>query len=251
MGQPVCVTAATIALTLAAVTAHADDWDFVVAPYLVAPAITGDASVGRLEGIDVDVDAADIIDALELGGMIRLEAHHRSGFGANLDYSFMILEERGPLPADLGDVRAEIFQGTFEAHGSYRIDTGRAIVDLYAGLRWFDIDLDATATTPFGELTAERGDSWVDPLLGARAITPIANRWRFLASGDIGGFSIGSDLSWRVQGGVVWDAGDWFSLAVNYMALGVDRESGTPGTPDRFIYDTITHGPFIGFVFRL
>ncbi len=59
----------------------ADDWDFVLAPYALLPGISGDTSVGRAEGADVEVDAGDILDALELGGMLHFEAHHKSKFG--------------------------------------------------------------------------------------------------------------------------------------------------------------------------
>ena len=38
-------------------------------------------------------------------------------------------------------------------------------------------------------------------------------------------------------------------VALDYKALGVDRSSGTPGSPDRFVYDTVTHGPLLGLAF--
>ena len=39
---------------------HAEDWEFVVAPYALFPDISGDASVGRVEGADVDVSCGQV-----------------------------------------------------------------------------------------------------------------------------------------------------------------------------------------------
>ena len=57
-----------------------DNWDFVIAPYALAPTITGDAALGRA-GAPVDVDSGDILSVLQFGGVIHGEARHKSGFG--------------------------------------------------------------------------------------------------------------------------------------------------------------------------
>jgi hypothetical protein len=49
----------------------------------------------------------------------------------------------------------------------------------------------------------------------------------------------------------MWDATDYLSLMFQYRALSVDYSTGTVGTPDRFAYNTITHGPLFGLAFRL
>src|SRR3546814_13649392 len=70
----------------------ADDWEFAIAPYLLAPSINGEAGLGRfIDGADVDVDSRDIFEHLDLGAMIHAEVRHRSGFGAIVAYSFMDL----------------------------------------------------------------------------------------------------------------------------------------------------------------
>src|SRR3546814_3675221 len=66
----------------------ADDWEFAIAPYLLAPSINGEAGLGRfIDGADVDVDSRDIFEHLDLGAMIHAEVRHRSGFGAIVDRS--------------------------------------------------------------------------------------------------------------------------------------------------------------------
>ncbi len=241
-----------ILLLIGSGPAKADDWNFVIAPYILVPFIDGNASAGRIEAAGVDVDPVDIIEALNLGGMLHVEARHASGFGVSLDYSFMDLGDSSSLAGGAGSADVDIFQGVFEAYGTYRLKQKPESIDVYAGVRWWDIDVDLTVSGGPVNTTVGAGDSWVDPVLGARTAIPIADSdWRLMLQGDVGGFGVGSEFSWNAQGGVAWDTSDVFSLVLQYRALGVDRRTGTPGTPDRFAYDTVTHGPIIGFAFKL
>ena len=79
----------------------------------------------------------------------------------------------------------------------------------------------------------------------------ISEDWSLSLRGDIGGFGMGSDLTWNVQGWTIWAFADSMSLVVQYWALSVDYCDGTRGTSERFCYDTITHGPAEGMAFRL
>ncbi len=66
----------------------------------------------------------------------------------------------------------------------------------------------------------------------------------------IGGFGVASDFSWNTMAGVIWDKGGSWSIALLYRLLDVDYETGTRGTPSRFVYDTLTQGPILGVAFR-
>ncbi len=229
---------------------RADNWDFVVAPYLLLPNISGDVSLGRIEGADVEVDIGDILEALELGGMLQLEARHKSGFGVLLNYAFMLLGDDATGPLGFADFDAEVFQGILEAYGTYRFEFGRSTLDAYAGIRWWYISIDVDATTPLGERSFDRDEGWVDPVVGVRWLPRIAAHWRLLVQGDIGGFGVASDFSWNTMAGVIWDKGGSWSIALLYRLLDVDYETGTRGTPSRFVYDTLTQGPILGVAFR-
>jgi hypothetical protein len=76
----------------------AENWDFVVEPYLVATSIEGDAAIGRVGDIDVDVDFNTILDDLDIGGMIHAEAIHNSGWGVLVDYALMDLKRDSSTP---------------------------------------------------------------------------------------------------------------------------------------------------------
>lgn len=233
---------------LSGLSMAADKWEFIIAPYALVPSINGDTSVGRVEGADIDVGADDIINNLELGGMIQLEAHHQSGYGVSLAYNFMDLSGGATAPGGQGNLKADLYQGILEGYGIYRIDSARGPLEFYGGIRWWDMDIELKAN---GIKVVENSPDWVDPVVGVRWIPQISENWHVIVKGDIGGFGIASDFTWNLQAGFSWDATDYLSLVFQYRALSVDYSTGNVGTPNRFAYDTITHGPLFGLAFRL
>jgi len=57
--------------------------------------------------------------------------------------------------------------------------------------------------------------------------------------GEIGGFDVGSDLMWAVEGVIGINLTHCIFTEVGYRALSVDYEN------NGFLFDTITHGPQI------
>jgi hypothetical protein len=92
---------------------------------------------------------------------------------------------------------------------------------------------------------------WLDPIVGARLGVHFSEHVLLLFAGDVGGFGVGSDFAWSVLGlfGYKWQSGivEWAILA-GYKALGQDYTSGS-GT-GRFRWDTVMHGPVLGFSVR-
>jgi len=241
----------SLCLLLPTGLAAQDKWSWKVAPYVLTPSIDGDVTLGRLATAGINVNPADIIERLNLGFMGYVEGYHTSGWGFNIDYGFMDLSDNGSFAGGAGTANADIFQGILTAVAFRRVvQTPDTNLDLYGGIRWWDTDVDVTAT--LGGLTtrAVSGDSWVDPHIGIRYEKQLPNSdWSLNLQGDIGGFGVSSDFAWTAAVGVTWRASDKFSLELGYRAQGVDFESGVAGTPSYFTYDTVTHGPKIGFVF--
>ncbi len=242
--------AALITVTLG--SASADDWDYVIAPYGLLPNISGNASLGRIDDAEVDVDAGDVLESLEMGAMLQLEARHtESNFGVIVNYAFMDLGHDAAGPLGFTELDADIFQGILEGFYSYRMHFDTSTLDLYAGARWWDINLDVNATTPLGSRIFSRDKDWVDPVVGARWAPSISQSWRLLMQGDVGGLGAASSFSWSAQVGVLWDASETISVALLYKAISVDYQDGIRGTKSFFEYDTITQGPLVGLIFRL
>ncbi len=236
-------------LALAASPANADDWSFQFEPYLLGVTIDGDAGIGRITGADVDVNTSDIIDNLDLGGMLHFEARHESGWGMALDYAFMDLSDdiAGPRGAVLD---ADVRQGVLEAMLVKGTQSDDAQLDYFAGLRWWDNDVDVTIDPVLlpGTVSASVEEDWVDLFVGVRWKNPINEKWSFVLRGDIG--TGGADFTASTVIGFRYRIGELTELDLGYKALLVDYETGTPGQPGYFMYDTTTHGPIIGLMFK-
>ena len=236
-------------LALAANPANADAWSFQIEPYMLGVTIDGDAGIGRVTGVDVGVDFGDVLDNLDLGGFLHFEARHESSWGVSVDYGFMDLSKDVTGPRG-GVLDADLFQGVFEAMLMKGVGSGDAQLDLFAGVRWWDNEVEATFDPVILPGTASRKveEDWVDLVVGARWINPISEKWSFLLKGDIG--AGGADLTWLGHIGFRWRFGKSTELDLGYKAVAVDYETGTPGQPGYFKYDTITHGLLIGLVFN-
>ncbi|WKZ56700.1 MAG: hypothetical protein QY326_08195 [Bdellovibrionota bacterium] len=230
--------------------AGAEEWKFAVAPYVQIPWISGDASIGRIEEAAVDVGPDDILDTFSMGAMLQVEAQHSSGVGVILNYAFMDLSDSVSGPRDYVSADGDIYQGVLEGFASYTWNLETSELSLYGGARWYQINIDLSVDALERELDGDRDEGWVDPVIGLRFIPRLSDEWRLLLQGDVGGFDVSSDSSFVASGGFLWDVGESWSLVLLYKALWVDYGAANPGDSDRFLYDTVTHGPLLGAVFR-
>ena len=53
-----------------------------------------------------------------------------------------------------------------------------------------------------------------------------------------------------VSAGFRYQISDGVDLDLLYKALWVDFEHGSRGQPGYFAFDTVTHGPIVGFIFN-
>jgi hypothetical protein len=141
---------------------------------------------------------------------------------------------------------------------------GALAVDVLAGARyWYqeaDLSLDVTAALDVGDLQiagarafARSGSvDWLDPVIGARVRYTVAPGHELLLRGDIGGFGVGSDLSWQALGAYGFELGTYqgisFSGVIGYRALYVDYVQGEGRS--RYEFDMLQHGPVLGLSAR-
>jgi hypothetical protein len=90
-----------------------------------------------------------------------------------------------------------------------------------------------------------RADYWFDPYIGMRGRYNFNKVFYTAVRGEIGGFGIGSDLMWQVEGVIGCNLTRNIFTEIGYRALSFDYEN------DGLTFDTITHGPQIttGIVF--
>jgi hypothetical protein len=77
-------------------------------------------------------------------------------------------------------------------------------------------------------------------VIGVRATTPIAERWTLVSYFDIGGFGVGSDLTYQGVLGVNWQASRTFAVKGGYRYFYQDYDN------DGFVWDMAAHGLYLG-----
>ncbi|WP_457676589.1 hypothetical protein [Thiolapillus sp.] len=244
---PACLLAAFSTMH----TVSADQWSRELEIYMLGANISGDSSMGRVEGADIDIDFGTILDTLQMGFMARFEAVHDSGWGLWLDYGFMDLSDKKKNDRG-GVVSAKLRQGVLEAYGLYRQQITRGHIDYYAGLRWWDNDIDARVNPAILPGSLERGisEDWIDPVIGLRWTHEINGQWSTMLRGDVGGFGIGADITWAAAVAARYHFNDAFFLDMQYKATWVDYSNDDKGSPGYFTYDTVTHGPLLGLTYK-
>ena len=156
----------------------------------------------------------------------------------------------GPLAGRLGEDIAQVVQNLMqvkEAALRARIDAlklkgeaRRAAVDRIVNATKARITQDVSSTL-MAKLnqTFARGDYWFDPYIGLRGRYNFNKTFYTAVRGEIGGFGVGADLMWEIEGVVGINLTRCVFTEIGYRALGADYEN------DGLLFDAITHGPQI------
>src|SRR5690606_13220960 len=107
---------------------------------------------------------------------------------------------------------------------AYRFYQSRpAWIDAYAGVRVIDLAVDVSlepGLAPRQESSLDK--TLVDPVIGARTHIDIVDGFGVSAAFDIGGFGLGTDLTWQVIGTLDYAFNDWFMLRTGYRHMSID-----------------------------
>lgn len=230
---------------------QASEWTQEIEVYILASSIEGDAGIGRAEVGDVDVDFSDILEVLKIAGMVHYEIYQESGWGLILDYGFMDLRDDISGPRD-GVADFKVRQAVFQADVMYRVPLADGTLDYLGGIRWWDNDLEAQLDPSLlpGSLSADSKEDWVDIFVGARWSQSINNEWSYVLRGDVGGFGLEADFTASISGGFKYMLTETLVLDMQYKATWVDYEDGAEGEPGYFSYNTVTHGPIVGLIYK-
>jgi hypothetical protein len=87
--------------------------------------------------------------------------------------------------------------------------------------------------------TLSRTDYWFDPYVGLRGRYNFNKVFYTAVRGEIGGFGVGADLMWEVEGVIGINLTRNIFTEVGYRALGADYEN------DGLLFDAVMHGPQI------
>jgi hypothetical protein len=225
---------------------------FLVEPYIMFPNMNGQAGLGDLPSIPVEANPGDIFSRLQMAFMLNLE-YKTPKWSITSDLVYMRLKQdiEPGLIINSGDITAKQF--IWEAAGLYRIKPFWEI-GIGGRLNMLDMEADGKLNAlpgPGGQqrpFNRKEAEAWYDPLIVTRLTTDIKKKWEFQFRGDIGGFGIGSDLTWQMQGYVGYRFSKLFLLTAGYRVLYTDFERGE--SPDAFVFDMHQFGPVLKFGFN-
>jgi hypothetical protein len=232
-----------------------------VAPLnLWLPALNGDLTVrGQTAAVDVSIGefVETLFDDLKFTTLGRVEAR-KSDLVFTFDWLYLSIEDDNTGPVG-GQIDIEFSQLILEFGAGYRLGTwplGGGLrttfsLEVLAGGRYVHLDagLDIDGAGPLGtQLNVDREVGWIEPFIGARLTFALYKTLALAIRGDVGGFGIGSELTWALVSTLQYQVWRNFALMAGYRVLAIDYEQGS-GT-SRFVYDVISYGPMGGFVLR-
>ena len=211
-------------------------WEFILAPYFLAPHMNGNTVVGGVSS-EVDVSPADIFRQLQFGAMLYFEARSPV-WAVAVDGLYMNLSEEVDLPP--GDVIVD--QGMIEFTIMRRVGPWAEVL---AGGRLNVIGMGFQGSGPLG-VDVDSDQTWLDPFVGVRLTGAPNDKVTLTLRGDIGGFGIGSDIAWQLYPVFGYRLTRVVGLSLGYRALSMDYETNAGA----FVYDVTTFGPELGLVFH-
>jgi hypothetical protein len=234
----------TCLLVLAATANGADNSDasrFRVMPYLWGAQFDGTlgaANSGTGDPIDVDLGFGE----LTLSGVMLFGEWRKGPWSVIGDWSYARVSSDTDLGPGLlySGATATVRGHILEAALGYAIyQHNDAIVDLFGGLRYINLDvrldLNAGLLLPAAQIDAD--DDWVDGIVGVRGTLPLSGQWRLGWYADAG--AGGSDLTWQLSASLGYQFG-WGSVVGGWRYLNDDyQKSGLR-------LDAALTGPFIG-----
>jgi len=216
--------------------------------YVWGSALDGTAStLPPLPAVGVDLSFGDVLE--NLNGALMGAAEMRLGRWSVIgDVMFTQVTPSGTLPGRLG-ATVEVRSRSLMVEGDvlYRLYQSTPVdFDAGAGLRFWNLDnrLTIRGGRRPGGLDYSVSERWIDPVLAGRVTARLGGPWSATAVGDIGGFSVGSRLTWQAIGTVNYQWNDNLALRAGYRALSVDYQNGD------FLYDVVMHGPIVGLTYR-
>jgi len=225
-----------------------EGWKFEIAPVIWLPSTDLKLSYGN-RAVGGVIRPQDLQGRIQFGACGHAEARN-GDWGVMGDGFYVNLAEDVTFRNVSGSLRFN--ETVLQASGFYRAQHGDVPVDVLFGLRLYDFGISNSFTRDGLIFTqaynAERSRSWVDPVIGLRTSFPLSDDFRFGLYGDVGGFGMGSDFSYRVSGSFNYAASESVSLALGYAAMGTRYRSGSGlGV---FDLDLDQYGPTFEFRFK-
>ncbi|WP_158287901.1 YfaZ family outer membrane protein [Falsiroseomonas bella] len=205
-----------------------DEWTFTLSPYVWFSGLGGEVTTA--EGSEsFSADFGDIFGTMKFSAMGLFEAR-RGNFSLVMDTLYLNLQQGVPVPGHgaFSGASARTQSAEVSAIGLYTVaegQTGR--FELGGGVRawWFDTELTLDAGRLRGR-SIDNSVSWVDPVISARGVLRLNDSLSITGYGDIGGFGVGSQLTYQVMATLDWQITRNISASVGYRWIHIDYDKG-------------------------
>lgn len=238
--KPTLVAAAL--MTALPVAAEAQDWTFRASLYAWTAGL--DTTVGTPRGdLEASLSIDDVLNDLDAAFMGAFEA--RTGpwsLIGDLVYSDLTTVKGSPFGGLYSKGKVETTLTAFTGYVGYRIfESDQGSFDLAGGFRAFWLDSKTTLEAGLlPQFSISGDDDWVDPVVAARAIVNINDKWFATALADGGGYFDGSSSTWQIFASVGYQFNPTWSMQVGYRYMNIEKEIGGNDTT------LAMSGPLIG-----
>jgi opacity protein-like surface antigen len=227
----------------------ADVWSIDLVPYLWLASYDGAFGLPNLPA-DVPPTHTDATSPftshLSAAAMMTAQVrYHEAGFF--LDGAWIQIRASGDSASSLysgTEIKSDI--GYITLALTYRLPpVGNLQTDLLAGARTWHISNEIEFQPGLAQgFTADGSVTWSDPLVGTKLRYNLTKHWFGTFLGDVGGFGVGSKISWSVFGGIGYQFASWFSATLGYRYLHEDYDK------DGFLMNVNVQGFLVGLGFR-
>jgi len=252
------LTAISAILLFAGSQAQANDpvaseqWQAQITPYVWMSGLSGDVSASQAPAIfSVDKSFSDILEDLN-GALFVNGFAHNSRFALLADFSYVSITENDDSPIPLfSSIEGDVEQISGMLAAGLRVASAPEGAALYvlAGARAWHVDATVSGKKVAGapaSIPSRESDTWafVDPLVALRGRLPLTGRLSVIGYGDIGGFGVGSDITWQAVVTANYALTQRLFVSAGYRHLKVDYQDGGQ------LLDIDQSGPLVGATFK-
>lgn len=220
-------------------------WRAQLTAYAWLPSLDGTIALG--DGLPVFHESMSRSDILkDLNGAFFLNGSlRRDRFVILGDFTWSSVSKDGILPTPIGNLGIE---GKVDAlfvtalAGYSVIEQPAFTLDLAGGARAWR--LKASVDVAALDFRGSKTNSWVEPIIAARARWQFAPDWSLIGYVDAGGSDIGKSRTWQLYGTVNYRVNDQFYVSAGWRHLSLRYRDGSQSI------DTDLSGPLIGATYR-
>lgn len=244
--------ATLLALTLSgtAVAAGESDWNYNLSPYIWLSGSSGEvSSIPGQPAIPFDLSAKDAVEDNEVSYMLVFQGKKdKHGFLLDLIYTDTTSDE-DVVPALGLEVQATSKNTMLSAAYVYEVhNEGGTVVDVFGGLRYWDVDSILKFKGGRGLLAGQKiknSEDWVDPVGGVKIHHRFDDSNLYMSGWlAVGGFGVGSDSFYDTSINVGYQWSDTIGTTIGYRLFDVDYDD------NGFVYDAKNDGLTLGLTWK-